>query len=348
MTFPLSYYILTIPYTLIWKALTIFRRQKSIHFYCDGYLDYVIFENVRPHLPEIKIVAKNKAVQKELLNYGIESTLWPTFPDVVIMTRHAFHKFPSKRIKKLAINHGAYHFKNFIKAKKYNAFDLFLFTSEYEVQEAKDFGINCAHSGGFPKLDSFWFADTDDQVKDLKNKLKFNNGKANILFTATWDGSEMSAVHKWHDKLAELTNDYNIMVSLHPFTSTDYVSRIKKTKGVFFIEDPKNYLYLKLADIMIADTSSIIAEFCALDKPMITFSVKESKRLTPHITELIKEVSYQIDEFSDLQKTIEYALKNPQEKSLQRQKYNKIMFDELDGQHGKKAASKFLEAMKTN
>ncbi len=348
ITFPLSYYLLTIPYTFIWKVLTIFRKQKQIHFYCDAYLDYVIFENVRPYLSEIKIVAKNKKVQKELVNYGIESILWPTFPDVIIMTRHAFHKFPSKRIKKLALNHGAYHFKNFIKAKRYNAFDMFLFTSEHEVQKAKDFGITCAHSGGYPKLDSFWFADTDEKVKDLKNRLKFNNDKANILFTATWDSSEMSAVDKWHNKLAELTDEYNVMVSLHPFTSQDYVLSIKKTKDVFYIEDSKNYLYLKLADLMITDTSSIIAEFCALDKPIITFSVKESERLTPHITKLIKEVSFQIDDFSVLKKTIKHALKNPQEKSPQRQKYNKIMFDELDGMHGKKAASKFIEALKTN
>ena len=141
MLFPFSYYLLTAPYTLVWLMLTSLRKKKQVVFYCDGYLDYVIFENVREFLPEMKIVAKNKKIKKELEVHGIKSILWPVFPDVVIMTRHAFHKFPSNKIIKLGINHGAYHFKQFIKAEKYNVFDLFLFTSEHEVKEAEEFGI---------------------------------------------------------------------------------------------------------------------------------------------------------------------------------------------------------------
>jgi len=345
MIFPFSYYLLTVPFTIVWKVLSTFRKQKQVVFYCDCYLDYVIFENVKIYLPEIKIVAKNKQLKKELASHGIPSRLWPVFPDAVIMTRHAFHKFPCKKIIKLGINHGAYHFKNFIRAEKYNAFEIFLFTSEYEVQEAKDFGITCAQSGGFPKLDSFWFADTNDKLEQLKDKLNFNNNKPTILFTATWDASGMSAVDKWYDRLGELSKEFNIMVSLHSFTSEKYVSAIKNTKDIVFIEDPKNYLYLKLADLMIGDTSSIIAEYCTLDKPMITFSVKESKRLTPAIVTLIRDVSFQIDDYSKLKETIQYALKHPDEKSDLRQKYNKIMFDELDGKHGEKAASKMLAVL---
>lgn len=345
MIFPLSYYLLTIPYTFVWTVLRFFRKEKQIHFYCDCYLDYVIFENVRTHLPELTIIAKNKQVKNELSSHGITSKVWPSFPDTLIMTRHAFHKFPCRKIVKLGLNHGAYHFKDFIRAEKFNVFDTFLFTSEYEVQEAREFGITSAQSGGFPKLDSFWFADTDQKVEELKNKLNFNNNKPNILFTATWDGSGMSAVHKWYDKLEELTDDFNIMVSLHSFTNKTYVSTIKNTKGVIFIENPKNYLYLKLADIMIGDTSSIIAEYCTLDKPMITFSVKESKRLTANIVKLIREVSYQINDYSDLKDKIRHALSHPDEKSEIRKKYTEIMFDKLNGKHSKKAASKFLEVL---
>ncbi len=340
MLFPLSYYLLTIPYSAVWQIKRAIRKEKQTIFYCDCALDYVIFENVRSYLPKIDIVAKNKKVQDELKKYGVESILWPVFPDAVIMARHAFHKFPSGRILKLGLNHGAYHFKDFISSKKYNVFDLFLFTSEYEVKEAEERGITCGQSGGYPKLDSFWFNDTEEKVKNLKQNLRFNNGKPNILFSATWENSGMSALGHWYNKLSDLTNDFNVMVTLHPFTGKKYKEIIKETPGIHFIEDAKNYLYLKLADLMVCDTSSIIAEFCSLDKPMVSFSVRESKRLTPNIVRLIKEVTYQIDNYSELRKTIEYALANPFEKSYQRQKYNKIMFDDFDKRHGEKAASK--------
>ena len=345
MIFPFTYYLITIPYTIVWQLLKLFRNKKQLVFYCDCYLDYVIFENVRDHLPEMKVVAKNKQVKDELSDHGIDSILWPVFPDAVIMTRHAFHKFPSKRIVKIGINHGAYHFKQFIRAEKFNAFSLFLFTSEYEVNEAKEFGIKCAQSGGYPKLDPLWFPDTDKKVEELRTKINFNNGKPNILFTATWESSGMTAVDKWYDRLNELTDEFNVMVTLHPFLDKKYFSAIKSTPGIVFIDNPKNYLYLKLADLMVGDTSSIIAEFCTLDKPMVTFSVKESRRLTPNIVKLIKEVSYQIDDYSELRSAIRHALANPEEKSPLRQKYNKIMFDDLDGNHSKKAALKITKVL---
>ncbi len=345
MTFPFSYYLLTAPYTLVWQLVTLFRKKKQVVFYSDCYLDYVIFENVREYLPQMRIVAKNKKVKAELAQHGVDADLWPAFPNVVIMARHAFHKFPSHKIIKLGLNHGAYHFKNFIRAEKYNVFDLFLFTSEYEVKEAEAFGITCGQSGGFPKIDSFWLDGVDKKVEKLKKELKFNNRKPNILFSATWENSGMSAIDKWFDKLGELTDDFNVMVTLHPFCNKTYSDTIRNTPGVHFIEDTKNYLYLKLADLMVGDTSSIIAEFCTLDKPMVTFKVKESRRLMPDIVKLIEEVSYPIDEYNELKTSIKYALSNPYEKSYQRQKYNKIMFEDLNVKHGKIAAAKIQKIL---
>lgn len=340
MIFPFSYYLLTAPYTLAWLCITGFHKKKQVVFYCAGYLDYVIFENIREYLPNIKIVAKNRKVKAELKQYGIKSVLWPVFPDVVIMARHAFHKFPSNKIIKIGLRHGAYHFKQFIRAEKYNAFDLFLFTSEHELKEAEEFGITCGQSGGFPKLDSFWLEGVEEKLENLKKRLNFDTKKPNILFSATWENSGLSAIDKWFDKLNDLTDEFNVMVTIHPFCSDTYAEKIKNTPGVHFIEDAKNYLYLKLADLMVGDTSSIIAEFCTLDKPIITFEVKGVKRLTPEIITLIKEVSYPINDFTELKSTIKYALANPYEKSFQRQKYNKIMFEDLNVKHGKIAADK--------
>ena len=120
--------------------------------------------------------------------------------------------------------------------------------------------------------------------------------------------------------------------------SQRYVEKLKKKEGIFFIDDPDILPYLKLADVLIGDTSSIIAEFCALDKPIVTFRINKTKRTVPRITRLLEDISIQIDNIDQLNDAIEYCLNNLGEKSDARQKANRLMFDQLDGQAGRRAA----------
>jgi len=341
----LSEILLTIPYKIIWNIKKILKLKKNnIVFFCADYLDYVIFEEIHKLLPEINIVSKNKTIKAELEKHGVKSISWPVFPKTVIMARHSFQFFPESKIKKIGMRHGAYHFKKFIGAKKYNRFDLFLFTSETEVEQAKSIGINCGANGGFPKIDRM-FANNEVKIQSLKKELNFDD-KPTIMFSSTWDKSGMAAVEKWYDKLDLLTDKYNIIVTLHPWVSETYKNKIVKTKNIILIEEKKNYMYLELADVFIGDTSSIIAEFNALDKPIITFKIDNTNnRLTPEINDMLEDISIRIDSFDDLNIAIENSLKKPDEKSSSRIKYNKIMFDELDGKHSIRSAeiiSKFL------
>ncbi len=93
-----------------------------------------------------------------------------------------------------------------------------------------------------------------------------------------------------------------------------------------------------IADIFVGDYSSIIGEFCAFDKPIITFKVPESDRTIPDVIKMIKDISIQINSFDQLNKAIEHSLKFPNEKSDQRKMANKILFDNLDGKAGYRAA----------
>lgn len=333
-----SYYLYYVPYRLIWNAINIFKKKNDTAFYCGDYLDYLIFKPVLKYLPEIKIISKNKEVKKELKKHNIKSKLWPCFPKSVIMVRHAIHLFPEKNMTKIGMRHGVYHFKDFISSKKYNYFDKFLFTSSRELSQAKKLGIKNGANVGFPKIDPLFNGEINSQT--IKN-LKFNNfskSKQTIIFTATWDKSSMSAVDKWYNKLNRLSDDYNIIVSLHPWISDKYKSFIENNKKITFVKDKDVLPYLAVSDLMVGDTSSIIAEFCSLNKPIITFKVNQVKRLSDEIISMLDETSIRIENFDECHKAIKYSLKNATEKSEMRIKWTKIMLGNIDGKAAIRAA----------
>ena len=307
--------------------------------YCADPLDFMILKPVLDHLPGIPIVAKNSRTAAYLRSQGIQSKRLPVFPRGVIMCRHAAHKFPEKRIIKIGLRHGAFHFKAFAGSRYFNAFDLYFLTSQKEVEQAVAAGIKTDLATGFPKLDPLFNGSINEEIlKSVFRQAKLDPGKKTIIFTATWDKSGMSAIHLWIHKLPSFIDKYNVLITVHPWTSKKYREQLKKMPGVFFIQQPDVLPYLALADVMVGDTSSIIAEFCALDKPIITFRVAGTKRTVPEITRLLKKISIQIETVAELPRAIEISLKNPNERSAERQQANRLMFDRLDGQAGKRVA----------
>jgi CDP-glycerol glycerophosphotransferase (TagB/SpsB family) len=166
-----------------------------------------------------------------------------------------------------------------------------------------------------------------------------------LLFTATWEKSGLSAIKKWYNKLDRISDYYNILVTVHPWIDKSIIEKIKKTKNVFFIEENDLSIYLLMSDIMIADTSSIIAEFNALNKPIITFKVDAKGRLTDEIVEILNKLTVRIDTFDDLVSILEAKDIYNVDADLSN-KYNQIFFDFPLGNHGLKAAqviTNFLE-----
>jgi CDP-glycerol glycerophosphotransferase (TagB/SpsB family) len=339
-----SYYLLWLPYRFIWHILKFFNKNPKVIFYCGDLLDYVVFEPVQKYLPRIPIVAKNRSVQKELADYGVNSSVYPSFPECVIMCRHALHKFPEPNIQKIGMRHGAYHFKKFTKASRYNAFDIYMVTSQKEVELAQKMGIHSTKAMGFPKLDpAFDGTYNQNALNHYRKKANIDDTKSTVIFTATWNKSGMSAIEKWVDKIGALSDKYNVLASVHPWTSAEFKETLRTTTGVYFIEEPHVLPYLMIADVFVGDTSSIIAEFCALDKPIITFRVPETRRSLEEIRKMLQEISIQIDKFEEVPQALEYSLNHPDEKSELRQKYNQIMFYNLDGNAGKRAAEAIAE-----
>ncbi len=309
-------------------------------------MDYFIMKPIIRRFPSSRIVAKNKTIRKELELLGVKTLSWPSFPDVVVMARHAMHEFPIKNVVKVGMNHGPYIFKDFIGAKKYNAFHRFLMTSPEHVALGEKVGIKSGVAIGYPKLDQAFNGEITEATQDvLRKSLHFDPEKPAILFSSTWDKSSMSAIDIWHSRVEELSSSYNVMVTVHPFMSDHYKESLKAKHNISYIESSNIIPYLMLADVLISDTSSIIAEYCSLDKPIVTFRVDTGKRLKTEIKDLIATISTSVTSFEEMETAITLSLKNDM-LTHARQAANKRFFLALDGKAAERAAAEILDVLK--
>ena len=143
--------------------------------------------------------------------------------------------------------------------------------------------------------------------------------------------------------LISLTNSQQIIMYLLPCTQELKKNiRINLVNNREFIRDINPLPYLAIADLMIADYSSIMGEFCALNKPIITLKIKPGKRAIRDIFELIRKISVQVNSLDELPEAIEHALDNPDELKSAREEAREMMFDSLDGKAGIRAAEQII------
>jgi CDP-glycerol glycerophosphotransferase (TagB/SpsB family) len=268
----------------------------------------------------------------------------PVFPDTVIMFRNMAWKFPCRRIIRIGFEHGAYNFKKHSKAQYYNMFNVYFMTSQYDVERVRSKGVKTCVAVGFPKIDTVFDGTiTQEYLDQLVMKLGFSKDKKTLLFSSTWDGSGMSAIDKWYDKLDLLKDKYNLMVTVHEWMSDKYKKALQDNPNVYFIKEWNITEYIMLADVCINDYSSLIAEFCLLNKPVITFKFRENERTLPDVIKLIEKVSFRIDSFEELEPAICMLIDNPDMLAKERQEVIKVFFDTPDGLAGQRAAEKIVE-----
>ncbi|MCB5234774.1 MAG: CDP-glycerol glycerophosphotransferase family protein [Candidatus Cloacimonetes bacterium] len=330
-----SYYLLKPFYSTMWRLLDIFKKREETVFYCHTMVDMENWLPVQKHLKPIEVVTDKKTVYKELKKQGIKVRKMPVFPKAVIMCRISAHKFPSSKVMKIGMKHGVHYFKRISSAKYYSYFRRYLFGSESDLEIARQAGVRCGVVGGFPKLDPY--------LNQAPAKREAGD-KPRILFTATYDKSGMSGIALWVDRLAELTEEFEVFVSVHPWTSPEYVQKLKNTAGITFIQgSPLPYVHQ--SDVCIVDTSSITAECCALDKPIISWKLPPAGRSVPEILALIADISLQIETFEELLPAIKRSLANPEEYAHKRAEANQIFYDSLDGKAGERSAQLILELL---
>jgi len=342
----LSYFIYKYPYKLLWNLKHKFSNNSQLAFYCADPLDYEMFSSISKYLPKLIIIAKNKKTREYLTSRGIKYQRMPSFPSVVIMARHMPYKFPEKKIIKIGFDHGLYQFKRWTSAKNYNDFNIYFVSSESQVKIANTHGIKSVKAIGYPKLDKAFNGEYDEEyLNKLKKYTNIDVTKKTILFTTTWDVAGLSAIDKWIDNIELLTSDYNIIVTVHTWTKDKYKQKLKSTRNIFFIEEFDVTPYLLISDLLVGDYSSIIGEFCAFDRPIITFRVPESEKTIREILQLIENISKQISSFDELKNVLVNCLEYPNEKSVQRNEANKLLFFKLDGKAGQRAAKEIKKLL---
>ncbi len=342
----LSYYIYKYPYKIAWHFAKLLKRLDEVVFYCADPLDYEMFLPIQKHLPEIPIIAKNSKTRKYLEQKGIAYKRMPSFPKAVIMARHAAYKFPVRKIVKIGFDHGLYQFKRWTAPENYNRFDVYFVSSPEQVKTAISLGIRTTKAIGYPKLDSAFDGTYNEQfLNKIRNELKLDEKKKTLIFTSTWNVEGLSALDKWIDRVGELTEQFNILITVHTWTEKSKIEKLKKIEGAHFLDKFDVTPYIMISDVFVGDYNSLIGEACALDKPIITFRVPESKRAIKEVQEMIARISVQVDEFDEIPQAIKRCIENPNEKAEERQKANEIMFLALDGKAGKRAAGEILNLL---
>ena len=330
-----SYYLIKPFYSLCWRILNLISPRRETVFYVHSAIDLQNWLPVQKYLTQIPLVSDKAHTRKELREMGYQVRPLPVFPKAVIMCRVATHKFPSRKVIKIGMTHGAYHFKRMPKAESYYPFSLYLFTSQQDLANARKIGVTCGKVGGFPKLDPYLPPPSPSPHPE---------GKEKLLFTATYAASGMSAIQLWLDRLGELTDAYEVYVSLHPWMDKAIKARIAAMPNVTYVHD--NPLpYIAIADVCIVDSSSVIGEICALDKPMISFILHPSPRSVPEIAEILDKCSIRISTFAELPAAIERALQAPAEFQAARAEANALFFNCLDGLAGKRSAEHILKLL---
>ena len=324
----------------MWYLFKAMNRTISIIFYCADPLDYLMFQPIKKHLDyPVIYVARNRKTREYFKKNGIPIKVYPAFPEVVIMARHLAYKFPVKRIKKIGFDHGLYQFKQWTSTMYYNQFDIYFVSSENQVELARQRGIISTVAIGYPKMDQ---AFNGTYSEESLNKIKINLGldleKKTIIFTSTWNIAGLSMLSHWIEQVHTLVEKYNILLTVHTWTEQKHIEKLKNIPGAFFLDEFDVTKYLLIADVFVGDYNSLIGEFCALDKPIITFRLPDSARSIPAVKELISGISIQIDNFDEVEQAIARCLTNPGEFSVARNKANELLFYRLDGFAGKRAS----------
>jgi hypothetical protein len=186
----------------------------------------------------------------------------------------------------------------------------------------------------------------------------FSQGKATLLYAPTWNDHLSSAEvlgDRWLDTLARTMPGMNVIIKPHPHIPTLFPqwmamwrAAARSNRQIVLIEDGNAniYEYLRSADILLSDASSVIFYFLALNRPIILVNnpqrFKEQTYFNPAGHEWQwRDMGIEIESGDELMDAIQRCVRFPAEFSRQRTLYRKRMFGNLlDGRAAERIANR--------
>jgi len=156
--------------------------------------------------------------------------------------------------------------------------------------------------GGYPKMDALINGKIDRQ-KMIEN-LKLDADKPVVLFAPSWGGKYSKQSGIWNAEL--LKNIPNLIVVPH---TQDY-RYAKKLNAILPSEDEGINPYLQLADVVVSDVSSVLAEAAILDKPVVQLKLPSYLGCFPEKDRRKKDV-YLSDDFIQMEENNSDLNKRP-------------------------------------
>lgn len=201
------------------------------------------------------------------------------------------HDSPLKRIKKLGWNgkyiyveHGLGPMKYYTyKYKFFHEADLLFYPGEVFKRKMETINPDFKNGllGGYPKMDELYHMKINKSA--LCQKYNLNPSKPIILFAPSWGGkySKNCGINN----LKYLNNIENIIAIPHP---ADY-KIARKMNAIIPQKNDGISKFLHLSDIIVSDISSVLAEACLIDKPVIQIELTTYPGCFPEIDKRVEE-----------------------------------------------------------
>lgn len=217
-------------------------------------------------------------------------------------------------------------------------FDLYLtqgpyFTDRFKSLAKKHKNFSVVETG-WCKLDALYVH--DKKIEDKKEELLAKSGaKKIILYAPTFSPSLTSAVRVFDEIIAlSKKEDYLVVVKFHDKMDSDIQKLYteQKSQKLLILNDGDITEALKLADLMVSDTSSVVYEFLLLDKPVITLESNSENILWEDIKNP-----------DDLEKKIDNIFNNIDNFKAKRGKIIELYHPFSDGRSAKRVVDAVLE-----
>lgn len=199
----------------------------------------------------------------------------------------------------------------------------------------KKYGYFLVRETGWPKMDSI----LNYPSENIRKKFDLPEDKKIILYAPTFS-RKMQSAEALMDIIPKIAKEDELwLIKLHEFMDKQTADKYAKLSDsrIKLIEAHDITPYLHIADVMISDTSSVVYEFMALDKPVITYRTMSRS-----------DKGINIQDSDELRPALDRCINNPGELSGTRKKQISEVNPNLDGKTAERVFSALENIIKNN